>query len=367
MKNILIFSNPFGYGPSGKALSIAKYIYNHSRGVNIYLCGGPHFKSIAGNDYEYIDLDERNEQDISRVINEIVGEKFIIASQNRFAIKAAKANNIPCAFLDGLAWFWKDIPKDHYLADIIFWLNYPNIKTRIPTAYRKKIFIIHGLGDHASRPTFKNKKGDVIFYIGGCNNTLAPLPENYLDLVSSLFELFFKNNNKEIIIACDAISAAYYRKKTNQFFKHVRVYDHEDFINKLESSSNFITNGGQTAVIEALSVKTPTSFFLPINLSQAALIKNIRDIEGYQDIICWEKYIELPEDFYQYNEKEAIIFLNQKAHLILNNKLLFAKLFDDFRLLILKEKSFAGNSYLSSVGKTGAMDMYKILAKKWKI
>lgn len=367
MKNILIFSNPFGYGPSGKALSIARYIHDNNKNVVVYLCGGSHFKSIAGNKYKYIELDERNEQMILDAVNKISGEKFIISSQNRIVTRVAKKYKIPCAFLDGLAWFWKDIPDDHYFADVIFWLNYPNIKKKLPLKHRKKIFIIHGIVDRINKPHITNRNGGVLFYIGGCKNTLTPLPENYLNLINALFELFLKNNGKKIKIACDISSATYYKKKSYGICDHIETYSHENFIRELAKSSNFITNGGQTAVLEAMSVETPTRFFLPINLSQATLVRNIRKISDSGSTLFWEKYLSLPRCFYQYSEKDAISCLNKKAEFILKNKLLLSELFDDFNLLVSKDDSFVENNYLSDLGTTGVEDMYKILVAKWKI
>ena len=145
MKSILLFSNPFGYGPSGKLLSIAKYLIKNTTQTEVILCGSQYLLQIAGSEFRFILVEDRDEEAISKLLKSIPNEKYVLSSQNRFAIKAAIKNNIPSAFLDGLAWFWNKFPDDHFLADIIFWLNYPNIKKSIPEQFKDKINIIHGI------------------------------------------------------------------------------------------------------------------------------------------------------------------------------------------------------------------------------
>lgn len=363
MKNILIFSNPFGFGPSGKALSIAKEISSHNKKDCIYICGGRHLKSVVGESYRFINLDERNEKDIFKKISKISGEKYIISSQNRFAIKVAKENNIPCAFLDGLSWFWKKIPDDHYFADIIFWINYPNVKNKIPKEFKEKIYIIPGITPDKNEDIKIGKRDGVVFYIGGCKNPLTDLPKNYLRLLDKLFELFFISNNTKITIASDPASLDYFKKNKFSISKMINVYKHEEFINQLASCRKFITNGGQTAIMESFNLKTPIDFFLPINLSQLSLINKISKVNK----VSWGKYITIPKNINNFSEREAILLFDKKAKSIINNKLLFAKLFKDFSLIILDKKFNKKFNFLAKIRTGGDRKIYQILSNKWGI
>ena len=363
MKTILIFSNPFGFGPSGKALSIAQEINSHNKKDCLYVCGGHQLKAIVGDSFKFIDLDERSEKDILKKISKISGEKYIISSQNRFAIKVAKENNIPCAFLDGLSWFWKKIPDDHYLADIIFWINYPSIKNKIPKDFKEKIYIVPGITLDKNDGNKISKRDGIIFYIGGCKNPLTDLPKNYLYLIDKLFESFFASNGIKVEIASDPVSLDYFKKNKSSISKIIKVYKHKEFINQLASCSKFITNGGQTAIMESFNLKTPTDFFLPINLSQLALINKI----SKSNKISWDRYVTIPKNINNFSEKEAIIFFDKKAKLIINNKSLFAKLFKDFSLMILNNKFGKKCGLLTKIKTGGDKKIHQILSSKWGI
>src|SRR3989338_3660640 len=159
MKTVFIFSNPFGYGPSGKALSIAQYFQEHTANTNVCICGSQHMLGITGSKLQTIEVDDRCEEEIVAVLNSVSGDKYVISSQNKFAVKAAKRGNIPSAFLDGLAWFWTNIPADHFLADIIFWINYPRIRAKIPINYKDKIVIINGITEALEKNIITKRKG----------------------------------------------------------------------------------------------------------------------------------------------------------------------------------------------------------------
>lgn len=363
MKTILIFSNPFGFGPGGKALSIAQEISRKNKKDNLYVCGGRQLKAIVGDSFKFISLDERSEKDIFKKISKISGQKYIISSQNRFAIKVAKENKIPCAFLDGLSWFWKKIPDDHYIADIIFWINYPGTKNKIPKKFKEKIHIVPGITPGGSNVIKKIKREGVIFYIGGCKNPLTDLPTNYLYLINKLFESFFIYNNAKIKIASDPSSFGYFKRNKLAVSRSIKVYKHEEFIKQLATCSKFISNGGQTATMESYNLKTPTSFFLPINLSQLNLINKINK----SNKISWGRYVLIPKNINHLSEKDAIIFFDKKAKLIINSKSLFAKLFKDFSLMILKNQFNKKNNFLAKIKTGGDKKIYRILSNKWGI
>ena len=364
MKTILIFSNPFGYGPAGKALSIAEYIQNQSTHNTVYLCGGKDFELMSGKKFKFINVNVRDVVAIQNIIKKIPGRKYIISSQNRFAIKAALEEGIPSAFLDGLAWFWGKIPDDHFIADIIFWLNYPNISQKIPLLHKEKISVIHGIAEKPKKTEAIRKK--ILLYIGGCQNPLTPLPFRYLDMVATLIISLEKDTRRRIILVSDTASRAYFRKEHPSVEKNMKRYDHASFIKKISSVERFIGNGGQTATLEASTAKTPISFFLPINLSQLALIEKLTNPKKKQGGLSWRTYIDLPTDFHDYTEKEAILFLDQESKKIVADRKKLMKLCKDFKNM-LAHGSGQGSHYkiLQSVGSNGAHEIYETLKSKW--
>lgn len=364
MKTILIFSNPFGSGPAGKALSIAKYLLEKSKGVDVILCGGEYMNSIAPNDLKVIRVNERDEKEILNVFNMIKGPKYVLSSQNRFVIKVAREESIPCAFLDGLSWFWKVIPEEHFSADIIFWLNYPGIKKRIPLDFKDKIKVVHGITPSLVKKNIVIHKKGVMFYLGGCKNPLTPIPHDYLNLFAVFIEYLVKNFDGDIDITTDMDSLELL-KKFSIVGGLINQYKHDIFISHLSVVAKFVSNGGQTATLEAFSVHSPTIFFLPINLSQYALIDKLDPLGGFS--IRWGDYFKLPDNFLDYSEKDAINYLNNLAKTLLVDKRLLNLACRDFLLLLLNKNNFPDGSILKNIGDSGLEDILHILQDAWGI
>jgi len=361
MKSILLFSNPFGYGPSGKLLSIAKYLIKNTTQTEVILCGSQYLLQIAGSEFRFILVEDRDEEAISKLLKSIPNEKYVLSSQNRFAIKAAIKNNIPSAFLDGLAWFWNKFPDDHFLADIIFWLNYPNIKKSIPEQFKDKINIIHGITEPQLIDK-KIKRNGIVMYIGGCKNPLTPIPYSYLDLIAKLFDAVSVTEDVEVCM--DPESQLYLNDR--KISKNFRRYDHSQFIQRLTNSKMFITNGGQSATVESVSVDTPVSFFLPINLSQFALIDKLNSPISKFLSLNWKNYVRIPKDVNKFSEKEALELLECKSKEILKNKNKLQKLKRDFVKFLKLEPSHHNNSKIfKQLGLTGTNDILEILKSKW--
>lgn len=362
MKTVFMFSNPFGYGPGGKALSIAQYFQDHTANTNVYICGSRHILGISGSKLPTIEVDDRREEAIAAILNSVSGDKYVISSQNRFAVKAAKRGNIPSAFLDGLAWFWTKIPADHFLADIIFWINYPRVRAKIPANYKDKIVIISGITESLEKNITGKRKG-ITFYIGGCKNPLTPLPYAYLDLTANLLASAI-SKLLPISVSTDSESQEYLQKYSG-LNRRIKIFNHTDFLRRIAGSELFVSNGGQTASVEAVNLNTPIVFYLPINLSQIALInKVLRKNPGYP-ALGWENYNNLPESLYQYSEKQALEYFEETAKKLLTNKQVMESLRTSFLKLLTPNRKIQKPEVLTAIGSSGAEDMFLALKDKW--
>ncbi len=364
MKTLFIFSNPFGYGPAGKAVSIGKYVQRHSKNTRVIVCGCKNVLSIAGNQLASIEVDERNQEAIVKLLDSIKGEKYVISSQNRFAIKAAKQCNIQSAFLDGLAWFWNNIPEDHFLADIVFWINYSQISIKIPIDQKHKVIIIGGITEENPVPISKTRNG-ITFYIGGCKNPLTPLPHSYLDLTAKLLNHAI-TKSVQLTIVTDNESSLYlskYKSLTNK----IKSYDHLGFLKKISESILFVSNGGQTASMEAVTLNTSLAYFLPVNLSQQALVTRITSVDLSYPALKWENYVSVPKELHNYSEKDAISFFDLTSKIILLNDQILEKLKKDFIKIILPSKQVLKPALLSEIGSTGAKDLFDYLNVRWNL
>lgn len=364
MKSVLIFSNPFGYGPSGKAISIAKYLSEHASNTNLLICGSKHLLSIAGNKFVNKDVDDRNEESIIKILNSIYGSKYLISSQNRFAIKAAKKCHIPSAFLDGLAWFWQEIPEEHFLADIVFWINYPGIKNKVPANQKNKIIIVNGITEDLEGST-SNARSGIVFYLGGCKNPLTPIPHSYLDLAAELLRHALSESFR-ISISTD-LESQKYLSRYPKVAERVKISNHTDFLKRIARSELLITNGGQTTAMEAVSLNTPISFFLPVNLSQESLINKILLDDKNYPSLRWNKYITLSPTLFLYSEKEALKYFEESSKVILTDRKRLKLLQSDFLRLLTQQKSIPSPKILKILGASGAEDIFRVLKEKWNL
>lgn len=357
MKTVLIFSNPFGYGPGGKALSVGNMLNKNLKNTKILVCGSSYFLEIIDKDLPSIEVNDRNEESIIDLLRTIPGKKFVFSSQNRFAVKAAKKLNIPTAFLDGLSWFWKEIPIDHFIADIVFWINYPNIKKRVPTNLVGKIKVVEGIVEDHPATTISKRSGK-IFYIGGGKNPLTPLPLNYLKLTKNILD---DSDNKTIDLTVFSDKPS---KKYLTGNKEIYTMDHSAFIRKLAATKIFITNGGQTSTMEAASLNIGIGFYLPINLSQMVLVQKIRNLDKNYPALMWENYIDIPKNIQNYSEKEALIFFENASKKVLDDSEIYEKIKKDFVRLISSEK-IRIPKLLISLGTKGSTQIFSVLKKRW--
>lgn len=364
MRYIVFFSNPFGYGPSGKTISVAKYFYNKvKKDSKILICGSDMLLKIANANFEKIKINDRDEEAIFHKLKSLKGKIYVFSSQNRFAIKAAKRLDIPTAFLDGLAWFWEKIPDDHLLADVIFWINYPGIRKKIVDKFNDVIRVISGITPKINKDV--SKREDIIFYIGGCRNPLTPLPTSYLSLTAKLLE-YALELKIPLKIVTDELSKEFL-KKFKYLAKNLKSYEHSLFVKKIANSYRFVTNGGQTAVMEAASVGANISFYLPINLSQHALIKMINKNSSKDNYLDWKAYAKVPPNLNSFSEKEAIQILETLSDKILKDDKQLQCLTDDFISLLTDKRPPLKPKMLESMGDSGAKEIFDILSEQWKL
>lgn len=362
MKSVLIFSNPFGYGPSGKAASIAKCLSERTVDTKIIICSSEHLLDIIGRKFTTREVNDRDEDSIVEMLSSISGDKYIVSSQNRFAIRAAKKSGLPSAFLDGLSWFWREIPGEHFLADIIFWINYPSIKDKIPENHKDKITIVGGITEELVKPVSGIRSG-IEFYLGGCENPLAPISQSYLDLTANL--LSHESVGAFIIAISTDPKSQEYLNKYPKLAEKIIISDHAGFMKRIARCRLLLTNGGQTAAIEAANLATPNHFFLPMNLSQMSFINKIVLEDKNYPYLNWGKYVKLPPGLPSYSEKQALEYFNIASKTVLADKKKMSLLQTDFLQILLRHRNARPPKILMGLGSTGSEDIICVLKEKW--
>jgi len=309
-------------------------------------------------------LDERNEDQIKKYLCNL-DCPFVIGTQNRFCIKAAKKLNIPCSFVDVLAWFWKKIPEDHLLADEIFWIKFPNVRDKIPKN-QGNIHIVSGI--ISTFPPVISKKKRLIIHIGGAKYPLSnEIPYSYLNLIAKALNMFKVGKYFDHVIVAGGSEAIHYLKQKVENKNVILVsLAKEKFIQKLNRSIHIMTTAGVSSTLESFSLEVPTSFLLPLNLSQVALLDILIESNSAPNYLQWDDYVKIDKNLRNMTEKDTIKKINAYASIVDNDKKLSSKFVDDFNNMATSiPDNLKQIKLIKYIGESGADEVVDILIEKW--
>lgn len=362
-RTAVFFSNPFGFGPTGTAIALIKEFKQSWPGQVIFACSEFCRTLVNDKEIETISINERDEVEIEELLHSIPNP-YVISSLNRFAVKIAQRNKIPCALIDVLMWFWNKVHEDFLLADYYYVQNIPGSEKNIPSTLQKKIVLVPAIiGDLPPRKQGKH----ILLHIGGCQSPLYQgLQINYLNLLSSLLSGVVKSDKDfpAIYVAGGTNAIDYLKSKKSNV--HLVSLDREAFLELLASSYYFITTPGLTATLEAFAIGVPTSFYLPGNLSQWALLKMLQQSKATENYLQWEDYCKLPDGFKNFTEGEAISKLEGYARDVLSNSQLMRVLQSQFlKILTTIPQKNIQQDYIEQIGVDGAKHVVADLKQKW--
>lgn len=366
-KTIVIFSNPFGYGPTGSVIPVLRCLLEQTTCTDIVFAGsGLCLEVILDIPVKIVHLNERDELEIENYLRTL-SNAYVIGSQNRFCIKVAKKLNIPCAFIDVLAWFWKEIPADHFLADEIFWIRFPQMESRIP----KNMNNIHLVSSIIIETTpVILKENQLIVHIGGAKYPLMNhLPYYYLDLISKGLNGLKKGQPFRKILLAGGVDAVDYLKQ-KLINRDVTPFlgSNTEFIKELERSAHMFTIAGVSSTFESFSVNVPVSFLPPINLSHIGLIDVLKKEGAYAQGLEWQKYLKTNDNLGNMSEKEALVEIDGYAKVINENEELSKHFVEDFMSMAMSTPSREGQRKIAKyMGNSGGEEITDILIKKWKL
>jgi hypothetical protein len=364
-KNIIVFSNPFGYGPTGTAIPVMISLLKKMKDSEIVFAGsGLCMEIMSDIDVKKVYLNERNEEEIAEYLS-TVENPYVIGSQNRFCIKAAKKLNIPCAFIDILAWFWKEIPLDHFLADEIFWIKFPGVKDKIPQD-KKNIHLVSSIIRTPTKENSDNRRYLTIHIGGAKYPPLNEVPCFYLNLLAKgLNELKIDGIFTDILFAGGSEATDYLKGRlTNKKVHFIK----EDYIKRISQSSHLLTSAGVSSTLEAFSLNVPTSFLLPLNLSQVALLDILLKNNCAPNYMIWNDYVNESKDLRNMIEKDAITEINNYAKMVDQDIKLSSKFVKNFiNLATLIPNNSKQIKLIEYLGDSGADEIVDILSEKWDL
>lgn len=363
-KDLIFFSNPFGYGPTAKAIGVLNE-FKKVKNVHLhYVASNACLEIFDDTDVNVIQADQRNYTEIANILSNFENP-YIVSSINKFAIKAAKDRGLHNCFIDSLTWMWNPIPKDYLDAEIYFALNFPGVDDKIKSY--NNIIKVPYIIDNSYKTKIKCKKHklDLLVNLGGCENPLTQtIPTSFLELLA----LFLNSLNVNTIVAGGRAAIQYLQKHLNNPKIHCSTYSRQQMNKMLQETKLFMTIPGLNASLEAFFYGIPTAFVMPTNLSQWKNLNTFKKHQCAEAAINWE---EINEGFYDLqgkNEKESIEYIEKFSHIICKHKELREKCVTKLLNLsnsipnVVKQKKF-----IKKLGTNGAEIIVNILQQKWKL
>lgn len=316
MNNIVVTSNSFGYGPTGKAISILQELYRRGLTKNnkVYFIGSLFLMNIVPDIPGVIKivLNERSNGELEDFLLSLDMNTICIGVQNRFLPVVCKKHGIYCHYIDGLIWLWKKIPESHLIADKVYWTRFPGFP-KDNQSIPENVTVIEGIFETIKQNQLNPK--DVLFNLGGCKNPLTKkLQQNYLILfIKVISQLDIKN----ITIATSKEAANFlknYIAESNMQFKskiEIDSYNHDELLFELSNSNVSITLGGQASTMETVFSNIPLGFYLPSNLSQVLQQKAYSFAEEKISKFSWEQLGYSDQKLLNLDEKSAIEFIDE--------------------------------------------------------
>ncbi len=361
-KSIIVFSNPFGYGPTGVAIPIINSLLEKIKDAEIIFAGSAFCLEIMSDVSIKKELiNERDCDEIEKFLGKF-DNPYVIGSQNRFCIKVAKKLQIPCAFIDILAWFWKEIPNDHLIADEIFWIKFPGVERRIPNE-NNNIHLVSGILRMPEKIICD--KNNLTIHIGGAKYPpLNEIPYSYLNLLAKAINSLESDKHfSNIFFAGGLDSTDYIRTK---IINKKVVFVNNDYIKRLSESIHLTTVAGVSSTLEAFSMDIPTSFLPALNLSHSALLRLLLINDCPCNYLDWNNYVEVDKRISEMCEREAIEKIKLYTKMVDEDLELSKKFIEDFTKMSYHVPDIAKQSKLiKSLGNTGGDEIIDILKDKW--
>lgn len=361
-KNVIFFSNPFGFGPTAKAIAVmnaAQKLWD----ANIhYVTDSSCLQIFNIPNVNIITGDIRNIDNVRKIISDFENS-YVVSSINKFAIIVANELKIPNAFIDSLTWMWDVIPNDYLLSDFYFALNFPNLDKKIQQ-YPSIIKVPYIIDDTFSQS--KSYESDILVNIGGCMNPLTnTCPEAFLTI---LFLALKELHNKKIVVcggkeAISILNNLNLKHKTKILFT---TLEKETFMSSLLRTKHFVTISGLNSSFEAFYYQVPTSFIMPTNLSQWKNLNEFIINAKVESYVKWEDILSSGINLDSMSEKEAIRVLELTAKNILISKKYLRKATKLlYNIFIKTPDTKAPYSFINSLGTDGAYVIAKRLKKEW--
>lgn len=362
-KDIIFFSNPFGFGPTTKVIALLN-VCQSCWNANLHYVADDDCMQIFNNQKVHVvRANQRDPMEIERILSNFE-KPYVVSSLNRFAVKVAHKRGISNCFVDSLTWMWKDIPQDYLLTDLYFALNFPGLDGKIER-YPSIMKVPYIVDTYSPNSDFE--ESDLLINVGGCMNPLTKeCPKSFLLLLSMAVS---RLPQKKIVICGgqEAISLIKSGLKKKDNIKCMTLKK-DVFLSSLIHSKHFVTTSGLNATLEAFKYGIPTSFIMPTNLSQWENLDIFTQNMAAPNKVTWEDILDDNLNIHGKTEKEAIQTISKIAGSVLEDLTLRSKcvnLIEKVCTTLPDQKE--QNMFIRGIGSDGADVIARILKEEWRL
>jgi DNA polymerase III delta prime subunit len=364
---VLLFSNPFGYGPTTTLLHIAEEL---SKRTNIKLVAAGKdeglckeiFRPSEHPEIEWRNVDERNFDKVKTFISQYPNSA-VVSILNRFCIQAASELRVPNALVDFLAWFWEKPANEYRLADLYF-IN--SLGEQVPQINTHTFDIPIILGPIPQRK--KTEEKIVLINIGGSQNPLVEgIPTNYLTLFSEIINrLHF--GKATVFIAGGKTAADFVKVRVQDTTYKIGSLPHEQFLKIHAQAHRFISLSGTNATFMSFALGVPSIFLFPQLLAHWKL-SLILERSKIPTVLMWEHFYPIDDKTYHLSEKDLVPFTETLSAQTLTKPQIMTKIVSRIQNWIDTPFSTSNqNKFIKKIGSVrGEEAMISTLIKQWGI
>ncbi len=347
---VIFISNPFGFGPAGKAIILMQELRRKWGGKIVYIASQKCLSVLPEElrkSIEVIEVDERNDVILSNILSGLTSAMVVVVL-NRAAVRTARSLGMKTFFVDSLAWMWKETPIEYLSADTYYYYDVFGSQEQLNSASNARpIPPILGL-----LPKKQVVPGNLLIHIGGFSNPFAKDNHSYLRLIGILIdEIDYKY---AVTIAGGKSSMDFLIQNCLRRETKFVTAERNIFLEILAQTDRFVTTSGSTAVFEAFAMSTQTTFLPPTNLSQWKQLHQLIALDTAPLHMLWEKYLDVPNNLKDLSEQDALeifVSLSEKA---LGDPKVLQQMQEDFLTLLFSVSTFENQSELISNTADGA-------------
>lgn len=274
MKKILIYSIPYGYGPTGKAIAIANEL---SPMHMVTLTSFHHSLQIMEgcNNVKIIDCKSRNFSEWDRAIFTDIDILISVMDLRLIKFVAVHFPHIRTVFVDSLFWWRKtfdEIPFD--TCDLFLIQTFPGVAERIeqiPLAYRDKFYEVSPITTMYNTPAITHAPNHIVLHFGGVNSLIAhwTMYTEYFEYITETVFQRIRDSDITLTVAGNQDLMNYLTAKYSDLpASTFQCLSNRSFHETLNTASLLITTCGIEATHEAFQYEVPTIFLPPVNGTQ---------------------------------------------------------------------------------------------------